>query len=387
MINNRRTFLKNASLLLTPALLPVNAEAKNNKNELSHYPSEQKWVKFFFEGEWFDEQGFLDELQLAAKKGYLKADRYGSGGAVEELEKRMAAITGKEKAIFMPSGTMANQLAIATLSGGNTKIFLQDTSHVYRDEADAAESVHHKRLMPLAFDKTYFTANELKTAIDELPDKEVFSSGVGCVSIENPVRRMDERYVPVEEIKKINTYCKAANIKMHMDGARIFMAAAWSGTSVKEYASYFDTVYISLYKYLGANAGAILCGDKDLIDKMPHLIKVHGGSMYNNFSNAAMALHRLDGFEERLQEAIKRSKEIFTGLNKINGVSVSALEGGSNLHQLKIPANTNVQVLREELAKAFIRIPRPNEKGEVLISVNETLLFAEPAFIINAMKN
>lgn len=386
MSNNRRTFLKNATLLLTPALLPVNAEAGVDKDEFRHNPPGQKWVKFFFEGEWFDEQGFLDELQLAAKKGYLKTDRYGSGGAVEELEKKMAALTGKEKAIFMPSGTMANQLAIATLSGDNTKIFLQDMSHVYRDEADAAESVHHKRLMPLAFNKTFFTAEELKNAIDELPGKEVFSSGIGCVSIENPVRRMDERYVPVEEIKKINAYCKNANIKMHMDGARIFMAASWSGTSVKEYASYFDTVYISLYKYLGANAGAVLCGDKDIIDKMPHLIKIHGGSMYSNFTNAAMALHRLDGFEERLQEAIKRSKEIFTGLNKIKGVKVTALENGSNMQRLQIPANTNIQALREELAKAFIRIPRPNEKGEALISVNETLLYAEPAFIINAWK-
>ncbi|RYD69143.1 MAG: threonine aldolase, partial [Sphingobacteriales bacterium] len=243
---NRRSFLKNSSLGLLPAVLPALPAFAADQKE-NNFPPNEKIVKFFFEGEWFDELGFLEELQVAHKKQPLKSDRYGSGGAVEELEKKMAALTGKEKAIFMPTGTMANQLAIAVLCGENTKVFLQDMSHVYRDEADAAQSVFSKRLMPLAMNKTYFTADELKRAIDNLPNDEVFKSGIGCVSIENPVRRMDERYVPVEEIKKISAYCRANNIKMHMDGARLLMASAWSGTSVKEYASYFDTVYISLY--------------------------------------------------------------------------------------------------------------------------------------------
>jgi threonine aldolase len=382
---NRRSFLKNSGLGLLPMLIPA-IPAIAAEKKFTPPPSNEKWVKFFFEGEWFDEAGFLEELQIAHKKQPLKADRYGSGGAVEELEKKMAALTGKEKAIFMPTGTMANQLAIATLSGENTKVFLQDTSHVYRDEADAAQSVHDKRLMPLAKDKTYFTADELKAAIENLSNEEVFKSGIGCVSIENPVRRMDERYVPLEEIKKISAYCKSNNIKMHMDGARVFMASAWSGTSIKEYASYFDTVYISLYKYLGANAGAVLCGDRAVIDKMPHLIKIHGGAMYQNWTNAAMASHRMDGFEERLKEAIKRSRKIFEGLNKLPGVKVNALDGGSNMHQMKIPAGLHLPAFRDELAKNFIRTPRPNENGELKISINETLLYQEPEAIVAAFR-
>lgn len=382
---NRRSFLKNSSLGLIPAVLPaLPAFAAGNKIPVP--PVGEKWVKFFFDGEWFDELGCLEELQIANKKRPIKTDRYGSGGAVEELEKKMQGITGKEKAIFMPTGTMANQFAIAMLSGENTKIFVQDTSHVYRDEADAAQSVHNKRLMPLAKDKTYFTAEELKAAIDNLPNEEVFTSGVGCVSIENPVRRTDERIVPIEEIKKISAYCRSNNIKLHLDGARIFMASAWSGVSVKEYASYFDTIYISLYKYLGAGAGAVLCGDKAVIDKMPHLLKIHGGAMYSNWHNAAMASHRLDGFEERLQQAIKRSAILFAGLNKLPGVKVTPLDGGSNIYTMKIPAGLNLQALRDELAKNFIRTPKPNDNGEVQITVNETLLYKEPGEIVTAFK-
>ena len=169
-----------------------------------------------------------------------------------------------------------------------------------------------------------------------MSSEEVFKSGIGCVSIENPVRRTDERMVPLEEIKKISDYCRSNNIKLHLDGARIYMAAAWSGISIKEYASYFDTVYISLYKYLGASGGAILCGDKELIGKMPHLIKIHGGNMYGNWLNAAMALHRLEGLEERLQEAIKRSTKIFASLNKIKGVRINALDDGTNIYELSL---------------------------------------------------
>lgn len=382
---NRRSFLKNSGLGLLPAVIPALPAFAAEQTTVP--PPNEKWVKFFYEGEWFDETGFLEELQVAHKKQPLKADSYGRGGAVEELEKKMAALTGKEKAIYMPTGTMANQLAIATLSGENTKVFLQETSHVYRDEADAAQSVHNKRLMPLAKDKTYFTADELKATIDNLSGEEVFKSGIGCVSIENPVRRMDERYVPLEEIKKISAYCKNNNIKMHMDGARVYMASAWAGTGIKEYASYFDTVYISLYKYLGANAGAVLCGEKAVIDKMPHLIKIHGGTMYQNWTNAAMASHRMDGFEERLQEAIKRSKQLFEKLNKLPGVKVQALDGGSNIHQVKLPAGLNIAALRDELAKHFIRIPRPDENGKVKISINETLLYKEPDAIAAAFKS
>jgi threonine aldolase len=164
------------------------------------------------------------------------------------------------------------------------------------------------------------------------------------------------------------------------------MASAWSGVSIKEYSSYFDTVYISLYKYLGASGGAILCGNKSLIDKMPHMIKIHGGNMFGNWLNAAMASYKLDTIEEKLKEAIKRSKEIFTALDQI-GIKVSALEGGTNIYNIKFPAGINIQKFGETLNNLFIRIPRPNEKGEAKISVNETLLYREPKYIIDSFKD
>ncbi len=141
-------------------------------------------IKFYGDGEMFEPGDYLNELQKAHAAQNIIKDRYGVGGVVEALENKFSEISGKERAIFMPSGTMANQLAIAVLSGENTKIFVQDTSHVYRDEADAAQSVFEKRLMPLAKGDTFFTVKQLQNAIETLKDEEVFKTGIGAVSIE-----------------------------------------------------------------------------------------------------------------------------------------------------------------------------------------------------------
>ncbi|HMK27294.1 MAG TPA: aminotransferase class I/II-fold pyridoxal phosphate-dependent enzyme [Chitinophagaceae bacterium] len=384
---NRRNFLKASGLVLIPGFLP-SLHTLAAETDKKYLPPAEPVVKFFYDGEGFDGAAYWEQLQQANSKKPIKVDRYGNGGVVDDLQKKFEAITGKEKAIYMPTGTMANQLAIAVLSGENSKVFVQDTSHVYRDEADAAQSIFNKRLMPLAKDETYFTADTLKKAIENLDHEEVFKSGIGCVSVECPVRRTNGCIVPIDEIKKISEYCRSNNIKLHLDGARIYMASAWSGVSVKEYASYFDTIYISLYKYLGASGGAILCGDKSVMDKMPHLVKIHGGNMFGNWLSAAMALHRLDGLEERLQEAKKRSAEIFASLNELAGIKINALDGGTNIYNMHIPSSITVQKFGEHLGNKYsIAIPRPDKNGDMKITVNETLLYRDTKYIVDAFKD
>lgn len=382
---NRRNFLKVTGMVAVPGLLlPGNLSATGIKERSA--ADEKPVIKLYGDGEMFEPADYLRELTGMHSKTPIKRDNYGRGGAVEQLEKKFAEITGKEKAIYMPSGTMANQFAIAVLSGEKTKVYVQDTSHVYRDEADAAQSVFQKRLMPLAKNETYFTADMLKNAIDALPREEVFSSGVGAVSIENPVRRTDGRVVPLEEIRKISAYCRGNNIRLHMDGARLHMAAAWSGVTVQEYSSYFDTVYISLYKYLGASGGAILCGEKSVIDKMPHLIKIHGGNMYGNWLNAAMVLHRLEGMESRLHGSKKMAEEIFDRINKSGKLKITHPEGGTNIYYAEFSKEVNGSKMQEALNKEYgIQMIPPDKDNKTIIMVNETLLYREKDYIINAL--
>jgi threonine aldolase len=383
---NRRNFLKTSGLSALPLLagtIPFTAQSAPTATPVA----ENTNVYFAGDGITYSPTEYIARLQEINQRAAIERDFYGEGGAISALTKKFASITGKEAAIFMPSGTLANQLAIFVLSGENSKVFVQETSHVFRDEADAAQSIFNKRLIPLAKGEPGFTADELKQAVDYSNNEEVFKSGIGAISIENPVRRCDERHVPIEEIRKISAYCRQQGFKLHLDGARLYMASAWSGTSIADYASQFDTVYISLYKYFGAAAGAVLCGDKAVIDKMQHLIKIHGGTMFQNWANAAMALHTLDGFENRLKQAIQQSAALFTLLNQLPGVKVAALKNGTNIYDMSIDTSINaskfITALRE---KHNIFLQRQNPEGIIKLTVNESLLRVDNNKIVEAFK-
>ena len=384
---DRRKFIRAAGLSSVPLLIP-GSDIFSKEAELSRPGAETgPDVKLFGDGEIFDTTGYIEELRKINSTKAIEPDRYGMGGAVTALEKRFEEITGKEKAVYMTSGTMANEFAISVLSGDKTKVFVQEASHVFNDEADAAQSVFGKRLIPLATGELYFTGEQLQQAIVHYKESEAFPSAPGCVSIENPVRRADGRMIPIDEIKKIAAVCKSNNIPIHLDGARIYMASAWSGVSVKEYASWFDTIYISLYKYLGASSGAILCGNKEVMGKMEHMIKIHGGSMYRNWTNAAVAMQRLDGVESRLQLAIARSKEIFAAINRMGYGNINELKDGTNIYKMALNKSINGSLLSDTLRKYGIRMGKPGPDNIVGISVNETLLYKDSAVVIKAFSD
>jgi threonine aldolase len=378
----RRDFL--SSLSAAPALssfTPVLEKSKPVADEPAR-------VRFTGDGPIYTPDEFIAKLQRINQAKPIGWDFYGKGGSVDELTKKFAELTGKEAAIYLASGTLANQLAISVLSGENTKVFVQETSHVYRDEADAAQSVFGKRLIPLAPGKAYFTADELKKSIDEHAQNEVFKSGIGAVSIENPVRRCDGQFVPIEVIKPIAAYCRQQGYKLHLDGARIYMATTFGGTSLAEYASYFDTVYISLYKYLGAAGGAILCGPKAIIDRMEHLAKVHGGVIFMNWANAAMALHHLNGLEDRLKQSASQAKQLFATLNQLPELKISPIEGGTNIFNAQVTSGVDAKKLSEILYKQHnIVIPPVAGDGKMKFMVNDSLLNQNNERLVAAFKN
>lgn len=330
---------------------------------------------------------YIAKLDQINKARPVKPDFYGARGTVEELLKAFTEMTGKEAAIYMPSGTLANQLAIQVLSGENSKVFVQETSHVYRDEADAAQSLFGKRLVPLAKEKYAFTLEELQQEVSYAAHGEYFKTGIGAISIEIPVRRCDAQVFPIEELKKISAWCREKGYKLHLDGARLHLASAWSGVSVREYASYFDTVYMCLYKYLGAASGAILCGPKAVIDPMEHLVKVHGGSMYQNWTNAAMALHTLDGIDERLRMAREKADRLFAALNKIPGVHVRPVPDGCNIYLMQVDkpydGKTLAKVLRE---KYGVWTASPDEDGFSRVRISEGVAAMDEQAVAAAFK-
>ncbi|MGB0523458.1 MAG: threonine aldolase family protein [Flammeovirgaceae bacterium] len=383
--HQRRDFLKKFGLASMPLLLP-NVAAATIPNQ-GKKASTQPLVNFIYDGFFFEPNEYLKKLHEINEAKTIEPDFYGVGGATTALEERFKELTGKEKAIYLPTGTMANQLAIKLLSGNKTKVLAPENSHVFRDEADAAQSVHGKRLIPVGKGKAHFELADLKNTIAYLHQGEVFRSGLGAVVIENPVRRADGRFVPRETIKKIATYCKQNGYGLHLDGARLHLAAAYSGVSVKEYASYFDTVYISLYKYLHAAGGAILCGETKLIDQIAHQIKILGGTTFQTWTNTSVALHYLEGIESRWEKVKKNATQLIESLNKLKGVSIETLENGSNRYHMRLDEAINFKKLATYLSNTHqIWIGGPNEDGIIRFTVNESLLTRPLKNIMTAWK-
>jgi threonine aldolase len=345
-------------------------------------------INFVRDGPGLTPADYLNRLQEIHRLRPIEPDYYGERGTVDALLKKFMELTGKEAAIYMPSGTLANQLAIQVLSRGNPKVFVQETSHIFRDEADAAQTIYGKRLIPLARGRSAFTLEELRAETTYTEGAEAFAAGVGAVSIEIPVRRCNFQVYPLDELKKISAWCREKGYRMHLDGARLHLASAWSGVSVREYAALFDTVYMCLYKYLGASSGAILCGPKVVIAPMEHLVKVHGGSMFQNWTNAAMALHQLEGIEQRLQATREKAERLFQVLNTIAGLRVESIPDGCSLYHLRVDKGYDGTVLARTLVeKAAIRIPTPDGvDGAIHLHVNETLLLRDNESIVDSFK-
>jgi threonine aldolase len=174
---------------------------------------------------------------------------------------------------------------------------------------------------------------------------------------------------------------------MHLDGARIHIASAFNNISLSEYASYFDTVYISLYKYLNASGGAILCGDAKIIEQMSHQIKILGGTVFQSWNNTSMALHYLEGINQRWNEVVMKSEKLITALNKLNGMSITSFKNGTNIYDLILSNEISLKKLAIFLYNEHnIWLGRANDKGIVKFTVNESLLTRDYTDILDAWK-
>ncbi len=317
----------------------------------------------------------LDTTQYTRLLGHLMEqksiapDTYSQGGAVEELEAHCARVLGKERAIFMPTGTLANHLAIRALATGPGRVLVQEQSHLYNDEGDCAQTLSNLTLIPLAPGRATFTANDVQRVIDETKSGRVMSR-VSVISLETPVRRRQgERFDPVE-MQKIVTLARSQGIRLHLDGARLFLQAAYTGEDVAETARPFDTVYVSLYKYFNAASGAILAGPRDLLDGMHHPRRMFGGGLSRVWPFAAVALHYLQGFGDRYSQAVRTSEAFIGRLQQHERFAIERMPLGTNLFRMRV-RTSNPSAFQQRLAKERVMISEP-QGDTFLVAVNET---------------
>lgn len=314
--------------------------------------------------------------QLAAEET-IEPDYYSRGGSVEKLERRMAELLGKERAVFFPTGTLANQLAVGVLAGEEGRVLLQEESHLYNDSGDCCQRLSNLPVIGLGPGEATFSLEQVRAEVARVASGRV-SIPIRVIGIESPVRRLWQQVFDFEELKKISSFAREEGIGMHLDGARLFLAPPYTGISVEEYASLFDTVYISLWKYFNAGSGAILAGPDALLKEMFHTRRMYGGSLPYGWAFASVAGHFLEGFSDRFQEAVDVSEEVFRRLEDQSGFEIERVTDGTNTSRLKV-AGTDAQEFRRRLANRKIDLPEPLADGKGFkIQVNETWRYMTP---------
>jgi threonine aldolase len=326
-------------------------------------------------------QGRTQHLAHLLERSPNPTDVYLANGAVQELEAAMAAALGKQDAAFLPTGTLANNLGIRLLAGENRHVLVQEQSHLYRDESDAAQTLSGLNLVPLGYNKAAPSYDEIAAAIDAAENGR-FPVKVGAISLESPVRRQDGASIPYAELERIATLAKQKNIGMHWDGARSFLLTGTPNFDPRRTAALFDTVYVSLYKYLGAPYGAVLAGNKDLVAKARELRHVYGGMIYQGWQAALPALDALPGFSDRFLQARANFEQLLTGLQAAGGFTVTRVENGSNIDHVQI-APERLAGLEARLAAADIRAHIAPD-GLMSIYINESILRRPPQEVVHA---
>ena len=308
-------------------------------------------------------------LASLAAKTEIAPDSYSLGGIVEKLENHVAALLGKEAAVWFPTGTLANQVAVRMLAGSRRRVIVQAESHLYKDCGDCCQTLSGLTLIPLAPGKPSFTLKDVEDAAYDSTSGRVLTP-IGAIQIETPVRRGQGAQFDFGEMQKIVAWARAHNVGLHLDGARLFLESAYSKRPVKEYAALFDTVYVSMYKYFNATAGAVLAGPKALLANLYHTRRMFGGGLPHVWPYAAVALHYMDGFEDRFRAAVDNSEKTIAILRDDTNFVIERIPNGTNIFRMRVP-NVNPPVYQGRLDAAGIVAQVPNGLWFTL-QVNET---------------
>jgi len=299
----------------------------------------------------------------------VAADSYSLGGIVEQLETRMAALLGKETAVWLPTGTLANHLAVRLLAGERRRVLVQAESHLFKDCGDCAQNLSGLHLIPLAPGKATFTLQDVESAANDAQSGRVLTP-IGAIQIETPVRRAQGERFKFDDMKAVVAWARAHKVGLHLDGARLFLESVYTGRPVTEYTALFDTVYVSLYKYFNAASGAILAGPKSLLADLFHTRRMFGGGLPHVWPYAAVALHYADGFEQRFRTGVETSEAVIRTFEGNARFRVERIANGTNIFRLRVSGVTP-SAYQQRLVAAGVNMADSHD-GSFALQVNET---------------
>lgn len=227
---------------------------------------------------------------------------------VNKLQNYAAELLGKEAALYVPSGTMGNQICLNVHTNPGDEVICEKDSHIFNYESGSPGALSGIQLYPIEGKLGVFTLDQAREALR--PVSAYYMPKSRVLEVENTHNRAGGAIHPIENIKLLSAFAKENNLAAHLDGARIWNASAATGITVREYASYFDSVSCCLSKGLGAPIGSIIAGTKEFIDKAFRVRKAWGGGMRQVGVIAAAGLYALKNNRDRLKEDHEKARMI-----------------------------------------------------------------------------
>ena len=283
-------------------------------------------------------------------------DVFGEDPTVNRLQEAAAQLLGKDAALFVPSGTMANQLSVRLHTRPGDEIIVEAGAHVVRYESGAAAGLSGVQTCWLQGIRGVLQPEQIEVSIRP-PDYHNPPTTLIC--LENTHNRGGGTIYPLDRIGAIRKVAGARGIAMHLDGARLFNAVVATGIPAAEYARHFETVSFCLSKGLGAPVGSLICADKERIVKLRRLRKMFGGGMRQAGILAAAGLYALEHNVARLAEDHAHAKKLAAALAGIPGVQINPAHVETNIVVFDISETrrTADEVLAALKAEGLLLVP------------------------------
>lgn len=286
---------------------------------------------------------------------------------VNALQDLVAELTGKEAALFMPSGTMCNLVAVTVHIKPGDSIVLEKGCHINLSEGGAAARFAGGMIRGIIGDRGVFTADDVAA---ELSSEGTHTVGTGLICVENTHNKGGGKVWPLENLAAIKQLADERGLPVHMDGARLMNAAIASGVTAKEISSHVDTVWIDLSKGLGAPVGAVLAGPSEFIEKARLLKHRYGGAMRQAGIIAAAGLYAFEHNVERLAEDHANARLLEEGFSQIPGITMVAGPVETNMLYFDVSGTgKNAGEIADALIAHGVRVMSSYRDGSVLRAV------------------
>jgi threonine aldolase len=259
-------------------------------------------------------------MREAMMKAEVGDDVFAEDPTINRLEQMSATMLSKEAAVFVASGTMANQVAIKTHTQPGDEVILESNSHSYNYESGAIAAFSAVQVMPLQGERGVITAEQVEEAIRPVGNPHFAITRL--IILENTHNRGGGKIFPIEEMQKIKAVALKHNLKMHLDGARIFNACVETGIDVSEYASLFDSLSFCLSKGLGAPVGSLIAGSSEFIQRARRYRKLVGGGMRQAGILAAAGIYALQHNIDRLKEDHENARLLAQTIRETPGLKL-----------------------------------------------------------------